>query len=202
MEVILMKDVDCLGIKNEVVKVKDGYARNYLLREKLAIVASAGNRKNLTRQIVKATALREKRLSEARLLAVRLSEITLSTTRKAGREGKLYGSVTSQQVADLLETAAGRSVDRRKLIMPHHIKVVGVYSVQLRLEPGVNAEIKLEVNGEVEGAEGFILSAQPVVEKIPEPEVEVEESTEEVVAEGTEESTEETAEESTKEATE
>ena len=196
-----MKDVDCLGIKNEVVKVKDGYARNYLLREKLAIVASAGNRKNLTRQIVKATALREKRLSEARLLAVRLGDITLSTTRKAGREGKLYGSVTSQQVADLLETAAGRTVDRRKLIMPHHIKVVGVYSVQLRLEPGVNAELKLEVNGEVEGADGLILSAQPVVEKIPEP-VEVEETTEEanaetteeVVAEDKEESSEETAE--------
>ena len=188
-----MKDVDCLGIKNEVVKVKDGYARNYLLRQKLAIVASAGNRKNLTRQIEKATALREKRLSEARLLAVRLGDITLSTTRKAGKEGKLYGSVTSQQVADLLETAAGRPVDRRKLLMPQHIKVVGVYSVQLRLEPGVNAEIKLEVNGEVEGSEGIILSAQPVVEKAPEPVVEVEESTEEVVEASAEEATSEAA---------
>lgn len=200
MEVILMKDVDCLGIKNEVVKVKDGYARNYLLREKLAIVASVGNRKNLTRQIAKATALREKRLSEARLLAVRLGDITLSTTRKAGREGKLYGSVTAQQVADLLETAAGRPVDRRKLIMPHHIKVVGVYSVQLRLEPGVNAELKLEVNGEVEGADGLILSAQPVIEKIPEPVVE--EPTEETVEESAEESAEEKTEESTEEVAE
>jgi large subunit ribosomal protein L9 len=195
MEVILMKDVDCLGIKNEVVKVKDGYARNYLLKQNFAIVASTGNRKNLTRQIEKATALREKRLSEARLLAVRLGEITLSATRKAGREGKLYGSITSQQVAELLETAAGRPIDRRKLIMPHHIKVVGVYSVQLRLEPGVNAELKLEVNGEVEGADGLILSAQPVIEKIKEPKaVKEEESTEETVEESTEESTEEVAE--------
>lgn len=191
MEVILMKDVDCLGIKNEVVKVKDGYARNYLLRKKLAIVATAGNRKNLTRQIEKATALREKRLSEARLLAERLGELTLKTTRKAGKEGKLYGSVTSQQVADLLEEAAGRPVDKRKLIMPHHIKIVGVYSVQLRLEPGVNADIKLEVLGQVE-EDGTILEANPKVEA-PVKEAPVEEApAEEAVAE---EVSEETSEE-------
>jgi len=181
MEVILMKDVDCLGIKNEVVKVKDGYARNYLLKNKLAIVASVGNRKNLTRQIEKATTLREKRLSEARLLAERLGEITLTTERKAGKEGKLYGSVTSQQVADLIETAAGRVVDKRKLLMPPHIKTVGTYSVQLRLEPGVNAEFKLVVNSDSE--------EEVVVEKVVvKDEVEAEEVTTEETA------TEETAE--------
>ena len=185
MEVILMKDVDCLGIKNEVVKVKDGYARNYLLRNNLAIVASAGNRKNLTRQIEKATALREKRLSEARLLAERLGEITLTTTRKAGKEGKLYGSVTSQQVADLLEEAAGRSVDKRKLIMPHNIKIVGSYSVQLRLEAGVNADIKLEVLGDVEQDLTEVVEAKPVPQPVAEEVVE-ETVSEEVVEEETE----------------
>ena len=159
MEVILTKDVDNLGIKNEVVKVKDGFARNFLFPKKLAIVATGGNRKNLERQIKQATDLRTKRVSEARIVAERLAKIHLTVLKKAGKEGKLYGSVTSQEVAELLEAATGEAVDRRKLLLPQHLKIVGTYSVQLRLVPGVSAEIKLDVNGDVEGE---VMLARPV----------------------------------------
>ena len=154
MEVILTKDVDSLGIKNEIVKVKDGYARNYLLKNKLAIIATEGNRKNLQRQIEKARELREKRLSEARLMAERLSKLSLNITKKSGKEGKLYGSVTSQEIADLLEAASGNPIDKRKLVLPHQLKSVGSYNIVLKLEPGVTAEVKLEVLPE-EPLEGF-----------------------------------------------
>lgn len=159
MEVILTKDVDNLGIKNEVVKVKDGFARNFLFPKKLAIVATTGNRKNLERQIKQATDLRAKRVSEARIVAERLGKIHLTVLKKAGKEGKLYGSVTSQEVAELLEAATGEAVDRRKLLLPQHLKVVGSYAVQLRLVPGVTADIKLDVNGDVEGE---VMLARPV----------------------------------------
>ena len=182
MEVILTRDVDNVGIKNEVVKVKDGFARNYLFKNKLAIVASAGNRKNLERQIQRAQELREKRLSEARLLAERLSKLSLKITKKAGKEGKLYGSVTSQEVADLLEATSGNAIDKRKLVLPHHLKTVGNYSLTLKLEPGVSAEIKLEVLGDDEvEAETKEKKAEPKAKEEPkaeEPAAEVAEAEE------------------------
>ena len=129
MKVILTQDVDNVGIKNEVVRVKDGFARNFLLKQKLAILATPGNQKNLERQIKQATELRAKRLSEARLLAERLSKLSLKVTKKAGKEGKLYGSVTAQEIAELLEATSGHAVDKRKLVLPHQLKLVGNYTI-------------------------------------------------------------------------
>lgn len=145
MEVILLQDVENVGIKNEVVKVKEGFGRNFLLRQKLAILASTGNRKNLGRQIQKATDLKAKRLTEAKLLAERLSKLSLKISKTAGKEGKLFGSVTPQEVADLIDAAAAVTIDRRKLVLPTHLKTLGAYSIQLRIETGVTAEIRLEV---------------------------------------------------------
>jgi len=169
MKVILTKDVENVGIKNEVVKVRDGFARNYLLKHNLAIVATDGNQKNLERQIKRAQALRAKRLSEARLLAERLGKYSLKITKKAGKEGKLYGSVTSQEVAELLEAASGQSVDKRKLVLPHHLKTVGNYSIVLKLEPSVSAEIKLEVLGEDEEGNAIDMGEAQYVEVDEEP---------------------------------
>ena len=145
MEVILTKNVENLGMKNEVVRVKTGYARNYLLPKKLAIVATKGNRGNLKHKIEVAQELRQKRLDEARLRAEQLSAIVLNVRKKAGREGRLFGSVTSQEVANMLQDKAGFEVDRRKLTLPEHIKQLGSYLFQFKLEPGIVASIKLEV---------------------------------------------------------
>lgn len=166
MEVILTQDVENVGIKNEVIKVKDGFARNFLLKNNYAIVATPGNKKNLERQIQRARELRAKRLSEARLLAERLGALSLKIRKKAGKEGKLYGSVTAQEVADLLEATSGQTIDRRKLVLPQHLKSVGAYTVQLRLEPGVSADIKLEVMGDEESAAAEAAAATKKVEAV------------------------------------
>ncbi len=145
MEVILTRNVDNVGIKNEVVKVKDGFARNYLFPRKLAIPATPGAKKSLARQIAQAAELRAKRMSEARMLAERLNKMYFKIFKKAGKEGKLYGSVTSAEIAELLKEVAGVELDKRKILLASPIKNLGLHSVNLKLEQGVVAEIQIEV---------------------------------------------------------
>lgn len=152
MEVILVKDVDNLGMKNEVVRVKNGYARNFLLPQKYAIPATPGNVEGMKRKIEKASARREERMDKARILAEIFNGVNLSVRKKAGREGRLFGSVTAQEVADLLQIKAktfdeaeGFVVDRKKLQLPEAIKNLGSYIFQMKLETGIVASIKLDV---------------------------------------------------------
>lgn len=152
MEVILVKDVDNLGMKNEVVRVKNGYARNYLLPHKLAIPATPGNVEGMKRKIEKAEARRQERMDKARVLAEVFNGVSLTVRKKAGREGRLFGSVTPQEVAELLQAKAGNIdeakgfvVDRKKLQINEAIKNLGSYFFQLKLETGIVASIKLEV---------------------------------------------------------
>lgn len=152
MEVILVKDVDNLGMKNEVVRVKNGYARNYLLPHKLAIPATPGNVEGMKRKIDKAEARRKERMDKARVLAEVFNGVNLTVRKKAGREGRLFGSVTPQEVAELLQAKAGTIdeakdfvVDRKKLQINEAIKNLGSYFFQLKLETGIVASVKLEV---------------------------------------------------------
>jgi large subunit ribosomal protein L9 len=150
MEVILREHVDNLGRRGEVVKVADGYARNYLLPRKLALVATEGNRKQIERERAKFEAheAEERKIAEA--MAERMATLDLVVARKVGETEALYGSVTSADIAAEL-AAKGFEVDRRKLLLPDPIKSLGTFEVPVRLHREVVARVKLTVVAE--GAE-------------------------------------------------
>ncbi|MBI3891421.1 MAG: 50S ribosomal protein L9 [Candidatus Wallbacteria bacterium] len=150
MQVILRADIDNLGGKNEVLKVKDGYARNFLFPRKLAIPATAGNMKDLKEKIRVAEDLKKKRISAAKEVAEALSRLHIRVVKKAGKEGKLFGSVTPQEVADKVFELSGLTVDKRKLNLPEHVKNLGVYHFTAKLDTGVSATLRLEIAGELE----------------------------------------------------
>ena len=147
MEVILKEDVANVGFRGEVVKVADGYARNYLLPRKLAMQATQAN-KAVIEQMKSAAARRsatEKVQAEA--LAAKLEPLVLSFTRKSGENGHLFGSVTSVDIAGELETQ-GFEVDRRKIQLPDPIKALGDHSVAIKLHREVTAHLKVKVLAE------------------------------------------------------
>jgi len=147
MEVILRDDIKSLGKAGELVRVKPGYARNFLLPKGLAYEATEGNKK----RIVAETKARNIRLAAEKGAAVAaaagLSAIALTFTRKAGEEGKLFGSITSQDIADSV-AAQGQVVDKRKIELAHPIKAVGEHTVVVRLHPEVHADVRVTVAAE------------------------------------------------------
>ena len=144
MEVILREHVDNLGKRGEIVKVADGYARNYLLPRKLALPATAGNKMHVERErkIVDSREAEEKGQAEG--LAARLLALDISIARRVGDTEQLYGSVTSGDIADFLK-AKGFEIDRRKLIMPEAIKAIGEFDVPLKLHREVTVPLKVKV---------------------------------------------------------
>jgi large subunit ribosomal protein L9 len=144
MEVILREHVDNLGKRGEIVKVADGYARNYLLPRKLALKATDGNRKHVERErkIVEAREAAEKVQAEA--IAARLAMIDITITRRVGETDQLYGSVTGADIADYLKSK-GFEIDRRKLILPEPIKAIGEHTVPLKLHREVSVPLKVRV---------------------------------------------------------
>jgi len=147
MEVILREHVDNLGRRGEVVKVADGYARNYLLPRKLALLATEGNKQQIERERVKFEAREQEEKKGAEALAARMSGIELEIARKVGETEVLFCSVTSSDIADAL-TAKGYEVDRRKLNLPEPIKKLGEYDVPLRLHRDVIVPVKVKVVAE------------------------------------------------------
>ncbi|MBI3493558.1 MAG: 50S ribosomal protein L9 [Acidobacteria bacterium] len=149
MEVILREHVDNLGRRGEIVKVADGYARNFLLPRKLALVATAGNKKQIERERVKfeVKELEEKNVAEA--VAERLSSVQIEISRKVGETDVLYGSVTSGDIADAL-AKRGFEIDRRKLQLREPIKKLGEFDVPLKLHPDVTTRVKVKVVAEGE----------------------------------------------------
>ena len=144
MEVILREHVDHLGKRGEIVKVADGYARNYLLPRKLALPATDGNRKHVERErkIMETREGEERGRAEA--IAARLQAIDIAIARRVGDTEQLYGSVTAADIADLLK-AKGFEVDRRKLILPEPLKTLGEHNVPLKLHREVTVPLKVRV---------------------------------------------------------
>jgi large subunit ribosomal protein L9 len=144
MEVILREPVEHLGDRGEVVKVADGYARNYLLPRKLALLATEGNKKQIQREKVKfdVKEAEERKIAEA--LAERLGNVEVEIARRVGETEALYGSVTSGDVADAL-AAKGFEVDRRQLQLGDPIKRIGEYEIPVKLHRDVTAKVKLKV---------------------------------------------------------
>ncbi|MCH7766174.1 MAG: 50S ribosomal protein L9 [Acidobacteria bacterium] len=156
MEVILREDIQELGSKGDIVTVKDGYARNYLLPQKLALLATTGTRKQVVEMKAAAARKDASQKSAAETLAEQMSAVELTFTVKAGESDQLFGSVTSMDIAEALE-AKGFSIDRRKVELAEPIRTLGEYTVSVRIHREVAASVKLQVvreEGEQEGQAG------------------------------------------------
>ena len=152
MEVILKEDVDKLGHRGDVVKVADGYGRNYLLPGKLAIEATAANKAVIEQ--MKSSAVRKlaKEKDGAEELATQLNEVELMFERKVGENDHLFGSVTSADIAQQLE-AKGFTIDRRKIPLEEPLKTLGEFHVPIKLHREVTAHVKVTVKSEETAAE-------------------------------------------------
>ena len=145
MKLILTQDVTGLGGPGDVVEVKDGYGRNYLLPRGLAIAWTRGGEKQVT-QIKRAQKVREVRdLSHANEIKQALEALTITMSAHAGDTGRLFGSVTSADVADAVKAAGGPVVDKRKVVLAAPIKTVGKHSATVEVHPDVTAKLTLEV---------------------------------------------------------
>ena len=149
MEVILKEDVPKLGHRGEVVKVAEGYGRNFLLPKRLAIEANAGNRAVIDQMKVSAERRSVREKSDAEGLSKQLEGATLSFTRKAGEHDHLFGSVTNGDIAEAL-ASQGFTVDRRKIQLDEPIKSLGEFAVTIKLHRDITAQVKVVVAKEVE----------------------------------------------------
>ena len=148
MKVILLQEVKKLGKKGDIMEVAEGYARNFLLPKKLAAPATADTLNQLQQQ-KSAVADRQKRqLDEAKLLAAQLGQIEVKVSAKAGEGGKLFGAVTTKDIADAAKAQHGVELDRRKMESTDPINTLGPTSVVMKIHPEVTAEIKVLVSGE------------------------------------------------------
>ncbi len=145
MKVLLEQDVKGTGKKGQIVEVSDGYARNYLLPHKLASPADAAS---INAANIKKAAAQHRKFQagvEARELAKRISALTVQVKVKVGENGKIFGSVTSKEIAAALESQHGVSIDRKKIMLDEPIKTVGECSVKAKLFEGTDATFKVEV---------------------------------------------------------
>lgn len=147
MQVVLRQDVEKLGTAGEVVSVKDGYARNFLVPRKLAYVATTGALKRIEqemKQLAKRIELEKMELSQ---VAEKLAQLSVTIPMKVGEEEKLYGSVTAQMVSDGLGNQ-GYMVDRRSIVIGEPIRTLGAHEVQIKFKHGVTAAVKVNVIAE------------------------------------------------------
>jgi large subunit ribosomal protein L9 len=148
MEIILIQDVDNLGGKNEVVKVKNGYARNFLLPRQLAVENSPSNRKQLEERLKQARKKEEKMLAEINNVIAKLNEAPLKLGAKTGTSGKIFGSVTSLQLSRAIREQRGYEIDRRKITIPEDVKELGTYKAAIDFGNGKSTEVEFEVVAE------------------------------------------------------
>ena len=144
MEVILREHVDNLGRRGEIVKVADGYARNFLLPRKLALRVTAENKRQIERERAKADAREAVELKEAQAQAARLQAADVSIARRVGEHDTLYGSVTSADIAEAL-AALGLTVDRRKIQLPDPLKALGEHAVPIKLHRELTVPVTVKV---------------------------------------------------------
>ncbi|HEX3926359.1 MAG TPA: 50S ribosomal protein L9 [Gemmatimonadales bacterium] len=144
IDLILREDVTSLGKAGQMVRVKPGYARNFLLPRGLAFEATDGNKKRIAAESKARTAKASSERAEADALAARIGAISLSFKAKAGEDGKLFGSITASDIAEQL-AAEGVTIDRRKIELEHPLKQLGFHSVPVRLHHDVHAELKVNV---------------------------------------------------------
>jgi len=144
MKVILQQEVKKLGKKGDIIEVSEGYARNYLLPQKLAIPATNSNVNNAQQQKEAEQRKVQRILDEAKVLASQLSKVEITLTVKAGEGGKMFGSVSGKDIGEAL-AAKGIEIDKRKIDLKEAIKIPGTYPVAIKLHPEVSAQIQVHV---------------------------------------------------------
>jgi large subunit ribosomal protein L9 len=147
MEVILKQDVQGLGYKNDIVKVRPGYGNNFLIPNGLALIANDSNKRLIQENIRQASHKAAKVKQDAEALASKVGDLTVELKTKAGESGKIFGAVTSLQISDALK-AKGFDIDRKKVILKESPKQIGTYTATLDLHKEVKHEIKVNVVSE------------------------------------------------------
>jgi len=143
----LKQDIKGVGKKGDVINASDGYARNYLLPRGLAIEANEGNLSMLKEKKDAEKFRKDNELKDARELAKKLSGLKVDLSVKAGENGKLFGSITSKDIAEAIKEQKGIDIDKRKIALNEAIKVTGVYDIEVKVYPGVTAKLKVEIKG-------------------------------------------------------
>ncbi len=148
MDIILLKDVDNLGYKYDIVTVKNGFGRNYLIPQKMAVIANVDNRAKRDEIVAKLEEEMAKRVDEFKAMAETLSGAVLKIGAKAGTSGKIFGSVTSIQLVQAIKEQLNLDVERRTITMTEEVKNLGTYSATANLHKEVEATINFEVVAE------------------------------------------------------
>lgn len=148
MKVILLSDIKNVGKKDQVINASDGYARNFLFPKNLAVEANADNMKKL--QDKKNSEAHKKDLEKAKAqeIAEKINKMELTISVKAGENGKIFGGVTSKEIAEELKKSLNESIDKKKIDLKETIKTIGSFSVDIKLYEGVNARLKLNINAQ------------------------------------------------------
>lgn len=147
MKVILTVDIKGVGKKDQIINANDGYARNYLFPKNLAVPADKGNLTNLQSKKSSEEHRKELEKEAAKQIADKIEKITLKLPVKAGENGKVFGSVTSKEIADNLEKQYSIKVDKKKITLAEPIKVLGTFNIEIKLYDGVIGKLKLNVVG-------------------------------------------------------
>ncbi len=145
MKVILKQDIKGVGKKDQVINAADGYARNFLLPRGLAVPADTGNLNNLAAKNKAEAAKKERNLENSKKLAEELKSKVLTIQVKAGSNGKLFGGVTSKEISEALKNQLNVDIDKKKVVLNEVIKQEGVFTIDLKLQEGVNAQVKVHV---------------------------------------------------------
>ena len=145
MKVILQQEVKKLGKKGEIIEVSEGYARNYLLPQKLAIPATNTNINTVSQQKASEERKQKRMMEEAQMMAAQMSKLEVTIAVKIGEGGKLFGSVTGKDIADALKEQHGVDIDKRKFDVKDAIKSVGTYPVSIKLHPEVSTKIQVHI---------------------------------------------------------
>jgi large subunit ribosomal protein L9 len=147
MEIILKQDIQGLGYKNDIVKVKAGYGRNFLIPNGSAIIANDSNKRMITENVRQAAHKAAKLKQDAEAISAKMGELSLEIRTKAGETGKIFGAVTALQIADALK-AKGFDIDRKRVVLKESPKELGTYKVTLDLHKEVKHEITINVTAE------------------------------------------------------
>lgn len=145
MEIVLLEDVKALGKKGQIVKVNDGYARNFILPKKLGVEATAKNLNDLKLQKANAQKVAAEQLAEAKALAEKIGELSVTLKMKAGEGGRAFGSISSKEIAVAAKDQLGLEIDKKKMVLPEAIKTFGTHEVPVKLHKDVTAKLTVKV---------------------------------------------------------
>ena len=145
MEVVLLEDVKALGKKGQIVKVNDGYARNFILPKKLGVEATTKNLNELKLQKANEAKVAAAQLAAAKELADKIGKLSVTLSMKAGESGKAFGSVSSKEIAAAAADQLGMEIDKKKLVLPESLKTFGTHEVPLKLHKDVTAKLTVKI---------------------------------------------------------